>query len=77
MPPLLVAEQQQQQPRETEGDRDMDVDVALAEGEENRAEAETGALSGKHHPCCKTLNVKVSIKTPVQGPEKFQENWKI
>ena len=76
MPPLLVAEQQQQ-PRETEGDRYMDVNVALAEGEENRAEAETGALAGKHHLCCKTLNVKVSIKTPVQGPEKFQENWKI
>jgi len=48
LPPLLVAEQQQQQPRETEGDRYMDVNVALAEGEENRAEAETGALAGKH-----------------------------
>ena len=46
MPSLLVAEQQQ--PRETEGDRGMDVDAAVAEGEEDRAEAETGALAGKH-----------------------------
>ena len=47
LPSLLVAEQQQQ-PRETEGDRGMDVDAAVAEGEEDREEAEKGALAGKH-----------------------------
>ena len=60
LPSLLVAVQQQ--PREKEGKRGMDVDAAAGEGEEDGTEAEKGALAGKHHLSCKTLNIKVSIK---------------
>ena len=56
LPSLLIAaeqqqQQQQQQQSSEEGERGMDVDAATGEGEEDGAEAEKGALAGKHHLC--------------------------